>query len=65
MICDSCQREVEEVRGSMWHGEDRICLECFYEWYDPDDPLTTFGNATSKARIGNFIRSKYGLEPLV
>ncbi len=22
-ICDACQREVDRVRGSMWHGDSR------------------------------------------
>jgi hypothetical protein len=34
MICDCCQREVDYVRGSRWHGKARICLPCFYVWYD-------------------------------
>lgn len=33
-VCDCCNRIVDFVRGSMWHGEHRICLACFYVWYD-------------------------------
>ena len=57
-ICDACQREVEKVRGSMWHGNDLICLECFYEWYDGH-------GSTDPVVIGNHVRAKYGLQPLV
>lgn len=61
-VCDTCQREVDRVRGSMWHGEDRICMECFCQWYDPDngtfDPCNRF-------ELGNYVRSKHGLPPLV
>lgn len=63
-ICDACEREVDYVRGSMWHGDSRICRECFREWYDPDDPTTTEENATCSERIGNWVRKKHGLPPL-
>lgn len=32
--CDCCHRLVPKVRGSMWHGQSRICAACFYVWYD-------------------------------
>ena len=38
-ICDCCGRLVAYVRGSMWHGEDRICRACFAVWYDPSEPI--------------------------
>jgi hypothetical protein len=60
-ICDCCQREVDYVRGSMWHGTDRICLECFYQWYDPDSG--TF-DSCNKIELGNYVRSKHGLPPM-
>ena len=59
-ICDACQREVDYVRGSMWHGKDRICLECFHMWYDSDQGVDN----TSAASIGNAVRAKHGLDPL-
>jgi hypothetical protein len=34
LICDCCQRAVLRVRGSLWHGQHRICVACFYVWYD-------------------------------
>ena len=43
-ICDCCQREVERVRSSIWHGDHRICTECFSEWYDPTGQSTTENN---------------------
>jgi hypothetical protein len=33
-LCDCCERAVWYVRGSMWHGEARICRACFFLWYD-------------------------------
>lgn len=59
-ICDACQREVEKVRGSMWHGQDRICLECFYEWYDGHAGV----DHTDRTSIGNYVRKQHGLPPL-
>lgn len=64
LVCDCCKRSVDFVRGSLWHGQDRICLECFYEWYDPSDPSTTDDNASNKNRIGNWVRKKFGLPEL-
>lgn len=64
MICGCCRREVDYVRASMWHGEDRICRECFIEWYDPsrdDKPL----EPGSREQIGNYVRRQHGLSPLV
>jgi hypothetical protein len=59
--CDCCKRPVERVRSSMWHGEHRICLECFGQWYDPDNG--SFDN-TNPVELGNYVRSKHGLPPL-
>lgn len=64
VVCDCCKREVEKVRGSVWHGDDLICLECFYEWYDPSGPSITYENAQSVERIGNYVRAKHGLPPM-
>ena len=55
-VCDACRREVTYVRGSFWHGDSRICVECFYMWYDPDSP--------GVADLGNAVRKKHGL-PLI
>ena len=60
-VCDCCQREVDYVRGSMWHGDARICRECFAQWYDPDNNTI---NQTDPVSIGNYVRKKHGLEPL-
>jgi hypothetical protein len=56
--CHACQRDVDHVRGSMWHGEHRICLDCFAQWYDPD-----YGDVdqTSARSVGNATRRKLGL----
>jgi hypothetical protein len=59
-ICDACKREVGYVRGSIWHGEDAICIECFSQWYDPDG---TFDNC-NPVELGNHVRAKHGLPPL-
>ena len=32
--CDCCRVEVSYRRGSIWHGQARICRPCFYIWYD-------------------------------
>jgi hypothetical protein len=60
-VCDACRREVDYVRGSVWHGDSRICTECFMQWYDPDN--STFDNC-DPVELGNYIRSKHGLPPL-
>ena len=60
-FCDACQREVERVRGSMWHGASQICLECFYQWYDPDNG--TF-DPCDPVQLGTHVRAKHGLPPL-
>ncbi len=60
-VCDACQREVDRVRGSMWHGDAGICTECFCQWYDPDNG--TFDNC-NPVELGNYVRSKHGLPPL-
>ena len=36
--CDCCGVPSSYLRGSMWHGQARICLACFFIWYD--DGLT-------------------------
>lgn len=56
-FCDCCQREVDRVRGSMWHGNHRICIECFGEWYDGS-------GSTDPIVIGNHVRRKHGLPAL-
>jgi hypothetical protein len=33
-VCSCCDRPVPFARGSMWHHYHRICLACFYVWYD-------------------------------
>lgn len=60
-VCDACEREVDRVRGSIWHGEAAICLECFAQWYDPDNG--TF-DPCDPVQLGNHIRAKHGLPPL-
>jgi hypothetical protein len=52
MICDCCQRDVDRVRGSMWHGQARICMACFYVWYDCGDE-TSSDPARIKAYVLN------------
>lgn len=61
LVCDCCKRTVDRVRGSMWHGTARICLECFCQWYDPDSHEI---NPTDPESIGNYVRKKHGLPPL-
>jgi hypothetical protein len=60
MKCDCCRRDVDYVRGSFWHGEARICRECFAQWYDPDNDRV----GTDTASIGNYVRLKHGLPPI-
>jgi hypothetical protein len=60
-ICDCCKRPVDHVRGSMWHGDARICRECFSQWYDPDNESV---DSTNPISIGNHIRKKHGLPAL-
>jgi hypothetical protein len=60
-VCDCCKRTVEKVRGSMWHGESKICIECFHQWYDPDNDEV---DPTKPLSIGNYVRKKHGLPPL-
>lgn len=59
-ICECCRREVDRVRGSIW-GHEHSCIECFFQWYDPDN--STF-DARNPRSIGNYVRSKHGLPPL-
>lgn len=60
LICDTCRREVDYVRGSMWHGTSRICRECFIMWYDGDEGV----DPTDPVSIGNAVRRKHGLPEL-
>jgi hypothetical protein len=60
-MCSCCQREVERVRGSIWHGTLNLCDECFLQWYDPDNG--TIDN-TDPMSIGNYVRKKHGLPAL-
>jgi hypothetical protein len=60
-VCDCCQRISPRVRGSMWHGDHRICSECFAQWYDPDNG--SFDNRDPMS-LGNYVRQKNGLEPI-
>jgi hypothetical protein len=61
MICDSCRRNVDYVRGSFWHGGARICRECFAQWSDPDNDELASADAAS---VGNYVRLRHGLPPL-
>jgi hypothetical protein len=46
-VCDCCKRNVSHVRRSSWHGESRICVACFYVWYDPSGDI----DATDPAQV--------------
>ena len=61
MICDCCRREVDYFRGSFWHGDTRICRECFAQWCDPDNDQL---DATDPVTVGNYVRLRHGLPPL-
>lgn len=61
MICDYCRREVDFFRGSFWHGDARICRECFAQWSDPDNDSI---GSCDIWNIGNYVRLKHGLPPL-
>jgi hypothetical protein len=61
MICDFCRRDVDYVRASFWHGEAKVCRECFAQWCDPDNVYTGAGDAAS---IGNYVRLQHGLPML-
>jgi hypothetical protein len=61
MRCDCCRRVVDYHRASFWHGDARICRECFAQWYDPDNVQL---DATDPLNIGNYVRLKHGLPPL-
>jgi hypothetical protein len=61
--CDCCKRKVDYLRGSMWHGEDRICRECFGEWYDESRP-TARTDESDKRAIGDWVRKRHGLSAL-
>lgn len=61
MICDFCRRDVDDVRASFWHGEAKVCRECFAQWCDLDNVYTGAGDAAS---IGNYVRLQHGLPML-
>ena len=61
MICDFCRRDVDYVKASFWHGEAKVCRECFSQWCDPDNVYTGAGDAAS---IGNYVRLQHGLPML-
>lgn len=61
MICDCCRRDVDYVRGSFWHGDARICRECFAQWYNPDDDHV---DASDTVNIANYVRLRHGLPPI-
>jgi hypothetical protein len=58
MICDFCRRDVDYVRASFWHGEAKMCRECFAQWCDLDNVYIGAGDAAS---IGNYVRLQHGL----
>lgn len=59
--CDCCQREVDKVRSSVWHGQAMICTECFIQWYDCDSGDI---DVTDPVALGNHVRGKHGLPPI-
>src|SRR5262245_19224537 len=61
MMCDCSRRDVDYVKASFWHGDARLCRECFAQWYSPD--YDQFGSANLKS-VGNYIRLRHGLPPL-
>src|SRR5215469_13950766 len=62
MICDCCRRDVEYVRGSFWHGDARICLECLAQWYDLNNDQIL---SSDRVSIGNYVRLRHGLPPFL
>lgn len=50
-ICDCCERAVARVRGSLWHGRSKICIACFYVWYDPTGPVDVTRPEQVKAEV--------------
>ena len=56
--CDCCERTVSKVRGSPWHGNAKICLACFYVWYDgpcdSGDPAQIAAEVLEAERIGAY-----------
>jgi len=62
MICESCRRDVDDVKASFWHGEAMMCRECFAQWCDLDNVYASAGDAAS---VGNYVRLRHGLPPLV
>lgn len=62
MICQSCRRDVDDVKASFWHGEAMMCRECFAHWCDLDNVYASAGDAAS---VGNYVRLQHGLPPLV
>ena len=60
MICDCCRRDVDYAGDSFWHRDARICRECFAQWCNPDQI-----ESTDYASIGNCVRFRHGLPPIV
>jgi hypothetical protein len=62
MICDCRRRDVACAGDSFWHRDARICRECFALWGDPaNDEI----ESTDYASIGNYVRLRHGLPPIV
>ena len=59
--CDCCLRPSSDVRGSVFHGDHKLCSECFGQWYDPDSG--SFDNC-DPVQLGNYVRGKHGLPPV-
>jgi len=62
MICDCCRRDVDYAGDSFWHRDARICRECFAQWCDPNNDQI---ESTDYASIGNYVRLRHGLPPIV
>ena len=60
-VCDCCQRKVDKVKGTPWHGVAQLCQDCLFQWYDPDND--TFDHC-NPIELGNYVRKKHGLPPL-
>jgi hypothetical protein len=62
MICDCCRRDVDYGGDPFWHRDARICRECFARWCEPDNDQIA---STDYASIGNYVRLRHGLPPIV
>ena len=62
MICDCCGGDVEYAGKSFRHRDARICRECFAGWCEPDNDQI---ESTENASIGNYVRLRRGLPPIV